>query len=209
VAFSDAGDVVHLVDLGTDSIVSHRLSDDAIANETASLSVPAGSGPRHMVLSRDASRAWVFCELDESLIALTRAGLGWQIDTVQPGFAAPRGEDGSGAAIRLSPDERHIYISGRRQSRIAGFDLDGNLIGETDCGGLSPRDFIAFSDGHWVIAANQTSNTLTSLRRDPATGLLALSGHSCDIGSPVALVEVLSIHNVQVVFDDHLRSFMI
>lgn len=191
VAFSNRGEVLHLVDLGTDSIVSHRMNDTDDADECATLTLPAGCGPRHMVLTTDESRAFVFCELDESLISLSRAGLGWKVLNVQPGFPAPEGEDGSGAAIRLSPDERFLYVSGRRQSSIACFALGvtAKPIGLVACGGLSPREFIVTADGRWVIVANQNSNTLTSLKRNQSTGQLTLSGHLCLINSPVALVE--------------------
>lgn len=187
VAFTDQGSVLHLVDLGSDSIVSHKLGADNAAVETISLKLPAGSGPRHMVLNHAATCAWVLCELDESLITLSRDGLGWVIDTIRAGFATPVDEDGSGGTIRLSPDESHIYISGRRQSQIAGFAVNGTYIGAVGCGGLSPREFIVTPDGNWVISANQNSNTLTSLRRDRTTGVLTQAKHSCNIGSPVAL----------------------
>lgn len=190
VAFSDAGTVLHLVDLGTDAIVSHRLGADNTAVEIATVKVPPGSGPRHMVLNHAETRAWVLCELSETLIALKRDGLGWTIDSIQAGFDAPVGEDGSGAAIRLSPDESHIYISGRRQSQIAGLTTEVSYIGAVDCGGTSPREFIVTPDGNWVIVANQISSTLTSLRRDPVTGALTQNNYSCEIGSPVALIAI-------------------
>ena len=191
-AFSDAGSVLHLVDLGTDSVTSHRLDGNGQTVEIATLNVSAGAGPRHMALNRDGTRAHVFCELDESLITLTRKALGWRISGVQPGFAAPDGEDGAGAAIRLSPDERHIYISGRRQSRIACFAAknEPEPICEVDCGGVTPREFIVTPDGNWVISANQSSGTLTSLRRDPVSGIPTLTPQSCKIKSPVALIAV-------------------
>ncbi|RVT82722.1 lactonase family protein [Rhodobacteraceae bacterium CCMM004] len=191
VAFTDNGTVLHLVDLGTDRVVSHRLDADQGATETATLAVPAGSGPRHMALSPDGRRAWLLCELDETLVSLRRDGLGWAVADVQPGFAAPQGEDGAAAAIRLSPDGRHLYLSGRRQSQIAVFALDDLPVPvETvESGGRTPRDILVTADGGWVIAANQNSGTLTSLWRDAATGRLTASGHHCDIPSPVALAE--------------------
>ena len=188
IAFTNQDTVLHIVDLGTDSIVSHKLSTGSVVLDTSTLRVSAGSGPRHMVINQAETRAWVVCELDESLIMLRRAGLGWVIDSVQPAFPTPLEEDGSASAIRLSPDERNIYISGRRQSQIAAFTNEGGSLGSYDCGGICPRDFIITPDGNWIISANQNSNTLTSLRRDPETGSLIQSGYSCKVGSPVALI---------------------
>jgi 6-phosphogluconolactonase len=190
VAFTDEGTVLHVVDLGTDSLTSHRLGAGNEPVENTVLHLPAGCGPRHIAINKSATRAFLFCELDESLIVLDRSGLGWIIASVQPGFAAPDGELGSGAAIRLSADERHVYISGRRQSRVACFAADASVstIGEYDTGGASPRDFILTADGSWLIIANQDSGTLKNFRRDTHTGSLTASGHDCAIHKPVCLV---------------------
>lgn len=188
VMFTDNGSVLHVVDLGLDKIACYRLDGQGNVTQESWLTLPAGCGPRHMAVAQNAQRAWVVCELDECLIAIKRSGLGWAISSIQNGFAPPKGIDGSAAAIRLSPDERHVYISGRRQSQIAGFSCDGSSIGAFESGGQTPREFVITPDGRWIISANQDSNTLTSLARDPDTGALTLTGHTCAIASPVALV---------------------
>jgi len=95
------------------------------------------------------------------------------------------GEDGA-TTTRLSPDETHVCISGRRQSKIAVLKADGIPVGTFDCGGISPHDFIVTPDGRRVIVANQLSNHLSSLCRDPQTGVLTLVENSSHTGSPVA-----------------------
>lgn len=194
VAFTNDGEVLHVVDLGTDSLTSHRLGANNEPVENTVLTLPTGCGPRHIAINKSSTRAYLFCELDESLIVLDRSGLGWCVANVQPGFEAPKGELGSGAAIRHSVDERHVYISGRRQSRIACFTTAGNLtqIGEFDTGGVSPRDFILTMDGGWLIVANQDCGTLKSFRRDAVSGIATASGHGCAIRKPVSLVELKS-----------------
>ena len=190
-AFTDSGTVLHLVDLGTDQIVSHRLGEDGRALEALVTRLPPGCGPRHMAITRDGTRAFLLSELDESLTSLARDGLGWRIIDIRQGFALASGEDGAAAAIRLSPDERHLYISSRRLSAIAGFALRDTPVRrfETGSGGETPRDFIITSDGEWLVVANQDSNTLTSLRRDTESGTLRIASHSCFIGSPASLLE--------------------
>lgn len=192
-AFSDDGAVVHVVDLGTDAVISHKLDAQKNPVEVRSVKFTPGAGPRHMVINNDATQAFVVCELDESLVALNRKGIGWEIASVQPGFVdVPKGEDGSAAAIRLSRDQRHIYISGRRNSNIACFAVgDGvSAVAEIETGGKTPRDFIVSSDGNWVIAANQDTDNIVSFRRDHETGKLTATGNSCTIGTPVSLVEL-------------------
>ena len=192
VAFSDKGTVLHVVDLGTDSLTTHRLDPNEKVLESTVLHLPAGSGPRHIVISRYENRAYLFCELDESIIVLNRAGTGWMIDSIQPGFTTPEGGYGAGAAIRLSKDDQKLYVSGRRQSKIACFSVSGEVsaLGEFGTGGDNPRDFILTSDGDWIIAANQDSGTLVSFRRNADTQLFDPSGHKCQIFKPVSLVEL-------------------
>lgn len=188
VTFTDDGTVLHVVDLGLDKIASYHLDRKGCVLNQSWTNLPEGSGPRHMAISKSGSRAWVVCELDETLITIERTGLGWTIVNSQSGFAPLFGEEGSAAAVRLSPDERHVYISGRRQSQIAGFSTDGTFIGSFDCGGKNPREFITTPDGRWIISANQDSNTLTSLARDSDTGVLSLTYHKSTISSPVAII---------------------
>jgi 6-phosphogluconolactonase len=192
VAFTDKGTVLHIVDLGTDSLTTHILGTDGKVLESTALHLPPGCGPRHIVINRQETRAYLFCELDESLIVLNRSGTGWVVDSVQPGFTAPEDGFGAGAAIRLSKDDRKIYISGRRQSKIACFSVAGEVraLGEFETGGETPRDFILTSDGGWIIVANQDSGTLASFRRNADTQLFDPSGHKCQIFKPVSLVEL-------------------
>ncbi len=190
VMFSDKGKVLHVIDLGSDRVISIRLEADNSVSETSILSLPAGSGPRHMALNRDASRAWLLCELNEALVSLRRDSLGWKIDNIQSGFTAGEHTDGAAAAIRLTADQKHFYISERLQSRIAGFQFDGTKICEVDSGGLAPRDVILTTDGRWVIVANQLTDNLTSFSRNPISGELLPTGNACDIGSPVSLLEI-------------------
>ena len=190
VNFTDNGDVLHIVDLGADRITSHRLSYDGAIIETTVVNTPPGSGPRHMAINKSGTRAWALCELNETLIFLLRDGFGWKVDKIQNAFTTPETRDGAAGAIRFSPDERFFYISGRHQSCIAGFDTDGNSVGEVATGGDFPRDFIVSADGNWVIVANQLGNNLTSFKRNPASGELIPTMHNCEIGSPVSVLEL-------------------
>lgn len=191
VAFTDEGSVLHVVDLGTDSVTSHRLDDGDEVVETQVLPLPPGCGPRHIVLNKAASRGFVICELDESLITLERNGIGWALESIHEGFPPPTDGLGAGAAIRLTADEKFVYVSGRRQSAIACFSVNGNVqpVAEFPSGGQIPRDFILTSDGNWLIVAHQDSGTLTSIKIDPENGLFELSEHRCNLHKPVCVLE--------------------
>ena len=190
VHFTDGGSVLHVVDLGADRIFSHRLDPAGRVVDSAACAAPAGSGPRHLAIAGDAQRAFALGELDETLLGLSRDGLGWRHETTQPAFADGPTQSGAAAAIRFSPDERFLYVSGRRQNRITAFDRAGVPLGTGPSGGDFPRDFIITSDGRWCIVANQMSNAITSIARDPDTGMLGPMAHECAIGSPVSVLEV-------------------
>lgn len=187
VCFTDEGQVLHGVDLGADKITSYRLSENGTVRETQTLKMPAGSGPRHMALTSDDRQAWIICELDESLIKVSRSGIGWKIDKQIPAFDTEKTKDGTAGAIRLSSDEKHFYVSGRRQSCIAAFNFDGDKIGEYSSGGEFPRDLVISSDGKWVVTANQHSNTICCLKRDPKRGKLGPPVSCQSVDRPVSL----------------------
>lgn len=147
-----------------------------------------------MVTSPDGHYAYVACELDESVLVLSRSGLGWQFEYQLQAFERPADVEGSIAAIRLSPDGRFLYVSGRRQSQIALFAISDDYrtlhyVDAFETGGSCPRDFTITSDGNWVIAGNQLTNSLASLRRDTATGRLLPPVDSVYVPTPVSIVE--------------------
>ncbi|WP_421724681.1 lactonase family protein [Bauldia sp.] len=198
VAFDADGTRLHGVDLGTDRVATYATpaSDTSSQAQIVECAVPAGAGPRHMAITTDGGVALVANELGETISILTadNDSGGWQHQEAVEAFPVPAGTDGSVAAIRLSPDERHVYITGRRQSHVAVLAFDrasGRLTktGETESGGLEPRDMIVTADGRWVLTANQNSNCVVSFSRDAATGALTPSGHEIEIGTPVALLE--------------------
>jgi len=133
-------------------------------------------------------------ELDETVAILSQDGDGWGLVTTVEAFSCPAGTDGSLAAIRFSPDERHVYVTGRRQSRVAVFSVGRNTNGLTrtrdvEAGGIAPRDFVISSDGRWALSANQDSSQVASFARDPESGTLTPTGSVVEIGSACALLQ--------------------
>ncbi|KOO14880.1 6-phosphogluconolactonase [Vibrio xuii] len=190
VVFQQTEPVLVSVDLGSDAIRFYQTENDTFTL-VQQLAMPAGCGPRHLVFNRAEDKAYVVCELSETLVVLRKTSQGWQVQQqldLLPG--ADKGEAAS--AIKLSDDERFIYVSCRHQNAVSCFDVSGNeatWISMTDAGGLFPRDFTITSCGEWVIVANQHSNNLVSYRRSEITGSLEASGYQCQIDTPVCLVE--------------------
>lgn len=185
------------VDLGADRINFYCFDeeqDEFLEEPIQSIEVPAGNGPRHMVFNKAEDKAYVVCELSETIIMLERTVGRWHI--VKEVDALPNTEKGeAAAAIKLSPDEQHLYVSCRHQSRISHFKLDPithKPVFEDSYStqGNFPRDFHITDDGEWLVAANQHSNNITSFKRSRLDGSLTYSGHSLEVGSPVCVTQL-------------------
>jgi 6-phosphogluconolactonase len=147
-----------------------------------------------MAVTGNGAMAVVVNELDETIAILAPNGAGWGLRGTVEVFPCPAGTDGSLAAVRFSPDERYVYATGRRQSRVAIFLVDRDArsltrTGDVDSGGIAPRDFVISSDGRWALAANQDSSRVVSFSRDPESGSLKPTGSSVEIGSACALLQ--------------------
>jgi 6-phosphogluconolactonase len=187
--------VVHLpgpgclavADLGSDRIWLHRMEAGrpAIA-PFFELALPPGSGPRHMVFHTESQCLYILCELS-GLIELFR----WNGKTWNHQADAGRGmrplPDAS--AIRLRPGRNVICAASRKESRIALFSVmpDGSLREDLriPTGGLIPRDFAIFPDGHHLLAACQESNSLSLIPISDSSPLCVHPEISC--GSPVCI----------------------
>lgn len=167
------------VDLGCDCLrvfpFDHHHHTVAIT-DSYSVALPIESGPRHVIFDKNEQFGVVLCEISEQLILLKKIAGKWQIHGHQA--ALPQTENGQAAgAIKFSPDERFIYLTGRRQNLIACFAFNG-LTGECeyqyaiDCGGRFARDFAISHCGNWLVVANQLSHNLALFRRDNETGEL-------------------------------------
>ncbi|HHG89399.1 MAG TPA: lactonase family protein [Devosia sp.] len=189
-------DELAIVDLGLDRIFlypfdTERGELDLDAQKEVVL--PPGAGPRHLTAAPDEKKIYVLCELSEQIILFDRFPEGWtQVQQIQA-FGESANSDGAAAAIRISPDNRFLYASGRTQSEIACFSIDavtGRLspVQHIPSGGKGPRDFALSPDGRFVVVANQHTNNLTSFRRDEQTGCLCKTGHTAAINDAVCVL---------------------
>lgn len=192
--FLNHSEQLAVVDLGTDSVHFYDYKKDGETVKFSlshSVAMPPGSGPRHLVFDSDESVAYVVCELSETLAVLHKQRGQWNL-TQQVKLLADEENKEAASAIRLSADERFVYVSCRAQNLISTFDITSNTpvqIAASDCGGAFPRDFVLSLDGQWMLVANQHSNNVASFHRNPETGVITPTGYSCDIGAPVCLVE--------------------
>lgn len=160
-----------------------------------SITFPQGTGPRHGVFDRAHRRFFLVSELSNELF-LYEAGTGPQftLRSVQKILPEDRvwSPAAASAAVRLSPDERFLYLSTRFADLITVYQLDGFQavkIQQTESGGSHPRDFILTGDGRFLLAANRYEGGLASFRINPGTGMI--TGLCSRIAAPEAVAVVL------------------
>ncbi|MCL9776172.1 lactonase family protein [Vibrio methylphosphonaticus] len=191
IVFVPQSNQVMTVDLGLDTLNFYRLNAVHFAQQQ-SLQLPAGCGPRHAVFRRDGQIGYILCELDETLRTIERQNNGkWQQIRSQPAF--PKHSKGEAAsAIKLSSDQRYVYLSGRHQSIISWFDITTPnspcYQGFVKTEGRFPRDITLSKDGHWLVVANQHSDNLVLFTLDKKTGQPTLAKIMLTLPKPVCVV---------------------
>lgn len=179
------GDELLVCDLGTDRV--HRLrpaADGGLTEAAPPIELPAGSGPRHLVLLGE--HLVVACELSGELWLGRHSGDGgWSQLSRTPTSAAPEGGPVQPSAV--VSDGSRLYVANRGPGTVSVFSLDGDgdgngrlvRIGEFPCGGASPRD-LTVTEGHlWVAHQDEDLVSVFTLaaRRgpEPAFTLSALT----------------------------------
>ena len=162
------------------------------------IAFPSGSGPRHGVFDRAHQNLYVAAQKDNAVYRYSVHGDSFEQTQRVPLLDAPGSDCDETAAIRLSPDERFLYVSVRGANLIVvlACTADGlRVIQRISCGGDHPRDIALSPDGRFVLSANRYSGDLTCFPRDPATGRI---GAQC---SKVSVPEGVSI-----VFDAQMKG---
>jgi len=182
-------------DLGTDKVTVYKYNKKATKNILIpydSISVKAGSGPRHLTFSKNGRRAYLLHEIDGtvSVFEMNRGKLSLLQET---SVVVQAGLECGAADIHLSPDGRFLYATNRGTANdISRFEVakDGKLtfISQIPCGGIGPRNFAITPDGNYVLVANQRSNSVAVFQRDIKTGALADTGKRIMVGAPVCLL---------------------
>ncbi|WP_394825473.1 lactonase family protein [Pendulispora albinea] len=184
-----SGKWVLVVDLGADSVFVYAFDPAAgKLKQHAKVTLPTGTGPRHLAFHPTANRVYILGELVPVVTVATwddKSGeltLGQVVGTVAPGTTSTNypGE------IAISSDGKFVYASNRGENSIATFAVQDQgarleFLGTTPTGGNWPRHFVLSPDEHWMYVSNQRSNSVTWLPRDPTTGRLGSSAGSLEV----------------------------
>lgn len=189
-------------DLGIDRVMVYRLDAARGTLEPGtppSVSLPPGSGPRHLAFHPDGRFVYVINELLCTIAVFRwdaeRGGLSevQTLSTLPPGESVATGY--STAEIAVHPAGRFLYGSNRGHNSIAVFAIDlgtGRLtqVQNQPTQGRTPRHFAIDPTGRWLLAENQQSDTVVVFRIDAGSGKLTPTGQSLDVPSPVCAVFV-------------------
>lgn len=196
---SPEGRYLFASDLGGDRVYAYRYDAQA-AEQPLTPAVPAfttlppGSGPRHLLFSADGRHAYLTLELGNQLARFDyHAGvltLRQILDLHSPSEPATQQRAG---ALHLSNDGGFLYVASRGDDNLlvvfAVAPISGALreIQRRAIEGKEPREFVIDPSGRYLLVANQLSDQLQVLRRDPARGTLGQTVQTLPLSTPADL----------------------
>jgi 6-phosphogluconolactonase len=188
------GQVIVVADLGTDSLVSYRMSADGALQEIAVTKTAPGAGPRHVAIHPNGRFLFVMNELDSTVTSFAIDRDNGELTAIDAQPAVPEeGRDHNHCAdIQISPDGRFLYGSNRGHDSIVVFETDPatgrlSLVGFFPCGGETPRNLALSPSGRHLFCANQNSDRVSIFERDLQTGGLMATDRFIDIGTPMCV----------------------
>jgi len=184
VVLAPDGRHLYASDLGADKVFIYRYdgandTQPLSSAPTASLALPAGSGPRHLQFDAKGKHAYLTLEMLGEVAMLTvkpdgQLTLDQRLPLTEQTDPAFKGAGG----LHLSADGRFLYVSNRGQAnqivvyRVHADDGRLTLLQRRSAEGEHPREFAVAPDGHFLLVANQHSNEIVVIRRDPREGTL-------------------------------------
>ena len=143
-------------DLGADKIRLLRFENGVLTHK-GDVGCPAGSGPRHMELSKDNKILYCICELSGNVLVYSVNINGTPELTLIQEIQADEVNAGASADIHLHPSGQYLYTSHRLDNdgiSIFKTRADGTLekIGYAHTG-RHPRNFMITPDGKLLLVA--------------------------------------------------------
>lgn len=172
------GDRIVVIDLGGDGAYLYRLTDDGRLIRDDVITMPAGSGPRHMLSA--GGRYYLTAELSGEVLC-------YNADRQFAGSVPASRSARPNQPSELASNGQYLYVANRGPNTVSVFALGDSLpeyLTEVPVGDW-PRHIAV--DGDLLYAANERSHELMVLRIDPQTGI---PGHERTISVPSPTVIV-------------------
>ena len=183
-------------DLGTDKIYVYQYNSNSateVLTLKSSIDVKPGSGPRHLIFSKDGKQVYLLQEMDGTITSFNYAK-GMLKKVSETTVVAPDFKGDIGAAdIHISPDGKFLYATNRGTANdISAFKIlkNGKLefVQRTSTLGKGPRNFNIDPTGNFLLVGHQYTNTIVIFKRDKKSGMLTDTGKKIDLCSPVCLI---------------------
>lgn len=186
---------VFIVDLGLDLAKAYefdRKSGLLTSTSEYDIKISKGAGARHMVRHPDSDYLFIFSEMSTEIFSFRINEKQIEFMEVISSLPADHNNMPSGAAIRIHPNGRFLYVSNRSNNSITiiQFEKDSEkmlVIGHEQTGGINPRDFNIDPTGNWLLVANQDSDNIVVFSINQSNGLLEKVKISKDIKTPTCI----------------------
>lgn len=197
ITFDESGHYVFVPDLGADKLFIYFLDSEhgkLTPHDVPWLEIPAGSGPRQLVMHPTGRFAYLIDELDSTVRAyqVEREPIG--LKYLQTVSTLPQGYNGESECgeLQISPGGRFLYASNRGHDSIVTFSVDPvtgwlSALGFVSALGKTPRHFIVDPAGNSLLVVNQDSDNLVRYSLDPASGLPTVVLQNLAVPSPVCV----------------------
>ncbi|MDC1107070.1 beta-propeller fold lactonase family protein [Prolixibacteraceae bacterium] len=179
---------IFTVDLGSDIIGMCSLNVPSKVEKV--FEFPKGSGPRHMLFTKDYKYAFVVAELSNELYLLKWNRKEERFEQLVV-CSTLRGDDvvSYAAAVKLSNNEKYVYVSNRGENNIIRFKFDRNekTLNDPkwfDVHGDFPRDLALNKTNTVMAVANQKSHNVTLFDID-SEGCLSYQNRDINLDQPV------------------------
>lgn len=191
---SPDGRHLYASDLGADKVFIYRY-DGASTEQPlspaipASVALPPGSGPRHLLFDAKGRHAYLTLEMSGEVVVFDVQEAALVERQRMPLTESQQSEAKAGGGLHLAADGRFLYVSNRGMANeivVYGVGDDGrlNLLQRRSVDGDHPREFALDPTGKFLLVANQKSNQIVVIRRDPRSGRLGETVQKFDQGAP-------------------------
>lgn len=185
---SPNGAWIVVADLGCDTLTTYGFDQNQGLQKVASFNMPAGSGPRHCAFHPSGACLYVANELNNSISQLSISEAG-ELALIETLAATDTDTLNYPAEIALDSAGKFLYVSNRGDDSISCFSVEPTLLqlkymASCPSGGKFPRHFAISPDQCSLVVANQQSNSINLLLRDPDTGHLTLTDTAYEVNAP-------------------------
>lgn len=170
-------DWIYAVNIELDLIICYHL-EHGIPAEYSRLTLPSGTGPRHIYANREKQLFYCVTEYSSELLTIDYSNpkemrLISALSLLDSAFTG----DSYGSTLAVTKNLHHLYAANRGENTIAHFLLDEDgmprFSDRTSCLGNWPRDITLMDQEQCLAIANQKSEDVVFVKRDVATGKLS------------------------------------